>query len=350
MRSIGTFAIASIAYLCTSLVPLRAWAGAQEQAAAEALFQDARRLMQGGKFVEACPKLVDSNKLDPAVGTLLYLGECYERSGQTASAWATFQAASESARKAGQMDRARIATERADALVGKLSKLTITVSAAAHVPGLQVQRDGVDVGEATWGVAVPVDPAAHAITAKAPGKQNWSQSVQVEPNGKVLAVEIPALQDAAPAPPQPRVTEANATPSAASTKIDQGTTSHGLTQRQYAHIAGGIGVLGLAAGVVLGLEAKSKQNDSKPHCLANAPTQCDQQGVDLLHSGHTYATWANVSFAVGAVGLVTGAILRYSAPAAPAPASAGTHHSLPRLTLTPVVTERSSSLFLAGSF
>jgi hypothetical protein len=71
MRSIQKFTVVSIVALTASLVSTRVWAGAQEQAAAEALFQDARQLMQDGKFAEACPKLVDSNKLDPAVGTLL---------------------------------------------------------------------------------------------------------------------------------------------------------------------------------------------------------------------------------------------------------------------------------------
>ena len=143
MRSIHKHTVIGIVMAATSLVPNRSWAGAQEQAAAEALFQDARQLMQDGKFAEACPKLVDSDKLDPAVGTLLYLGECYEKNGQTASAWATFQAAAEAAHKAAQPERARVASDRASALFGKLSKITITVAAARRAPGLEVKRDGV---------------------------------------------------------------------------------------------------------------------------------------------------------------------------------------------------------------
>ena len=139
--------------------------------------------MQAGKFAEACPKLVDSNKLDPAVGTLLYLGECYERNGQTASAWGTFQAAADSARKDGQTDRAKVATDRANALFGKLSKISITVAETARVPALEVKRDGVDVGQATWGVDVPVDPGEHVVTAKAPGKKDWTRRVKIEAGG-----------------------------------------------------------------------------------------------------------------------------------------------------------------------
>jgi serine/threonine-protein kinase len=158
--------------------------------------------MEQGKFAEACPMLVESNQVDPAVGTLLYLGECYERIGQTASAWATFQAAAEAARKAAQPEREKMARDRAIALIGQLSKLAVTVGAAARVPGLEVRRDGVELREASWGIGVPVDPGEHTVTAKAPGKQDWSQKIRVEAGGGTTTAEIARLDDAAP-PPQP---------------------------------------------------------------------------------------------------------------------------------------------------
>src|SRR6187431_1087071 len=93
-----------------------AQASASDKAAAEALFDQGVRLMKQNGFAEACPKLEESYRIDPAVGTLLYLGECYERVGKTASAWATFREAASLATNSGQPDRARVAAARAQEL------------------------------------------------------------------------------------------------------------------------------------------------------------------------------------------------------------------------------------------
>ena len=63
------------------------WAqSAADKAAAEGLFDQGRASMQEGDFAKACGLLERSQHIDPGVGTLLYLAECYEKSGRTASA------------------------------------------------------------------------------------------------------------------------------------------------------------------------------------------------------------------------------------------------------------------------
>ena len=187
-------ALCMTAMLATSAAEVRAQ-DAQASAAAEALFEQARKLMDAGKYRDACPKFAESQRLDPGIGTMLYLADCYEKNGQTASAWATFREAADAAKTAGQADREQKARARAATLEPKLAKLTIV--APANVAGLEVLRDGLPVGEPLWGAPVPVNPGAHTIAAKAPGKKAFAGKVDV-PNepGASVSTTIPALEDA----------------------------------------------------------------------------------------------------------------------------------------------------------
>src|SRR5690349_11629781 len=116
--------------------PARAEGGASDKASAEALFDDALRAMKEGKYAEACPKLENSQRIDPGVGTLLYLADCYEKIGRTASAWATFREAQSQAEASGQAKRAKAARERVDKLDPQLSYLTIEVAEGTRsLPG-----------------------------------------------------------------------------------------------------------------------------------------------------------------------------------------------------------------------
>src|SRR5437879_1284473 len=126
---------------------------ASDKAAAETLFDQGKKLLAEGKTAEACPKFAESNRLDSGIGTMLYLADCYEKSGQTASAWAQFREAA--AMAARQSDpREKIARERAARLEPKLSKLSVSVG-SGDVSGLEIKRDGEALGKALWGIEVP---------------------------------------------------------------------------------------------------------------------------------------------------------------------------------------------------
>src|ERR1044071_9483616 len=101
---------------------------AEDRVAAEGLFTDARRLMQEGDFESACPKLEASRRLEPGLGTTLNLGNCYEKLGRTASAWAEFRSAVAEAQRAGDAVRKSTAVKRAAALEARLTRLQINVA------------------------------------------------------------------------------------------------------------------------------------------------------------------------------------------------------------------------------
>src|SRR5690242_2864398 len=165
------------------VLTLGSHAGAQtaaDKAAAEALFDQGRAAMQEGDFGKACGLLERSQHIDPGVGTLLYLAECYEKSGRSASAWATFREAADAADRAKESGRARTGRDRAARLEPLLSRLTIQVAPESQqIQGIAIERAGQLVQPATWNVPVPVDPADYTIKASAPGYETWSQIVSV---------------------------------------------------------------------------------------------------------------------------------------------------------------------------
>lgn len=172
------------------------WGGDPKRtAAAEALFQEARNLMKEGDFAKACPTLEEVTRLEPrAVGAKVKLAECYEAAGRLASAHATYLVAAALARSAGQPDREAWASNEATKLGPRVSRLTIEVGGAnADVEDLIVERDGVDVGRAQWGVAVPVDGGEIVVTARAPGYVSAVVRVEVGVEKDSQRIVVPEL-------------------------------------------------------------------------------------------------------------------------------------------------------------
>jgi len=263
---------------------------ARRRAAAEALFDDAKRLMEEQRYAEACPKLEESQELDAGVGTLLNLADCLEHLGRTASAWSEFRRAASAARAKGQSDREAIARERAEKLEPKLARLVITPHSSDAIASLDVRRDGETIGRALWGTPIPVDPGEHVVEARAPGKRLFRAIVEVpKDEGARLVTSIPKLEDAPDAFP-------------------------GRAQRIFSLAAGGAAVVSIGVGSILGAQALSKNKDSGAHCIAG--NFCDQAGVALRSEAITAGNAATVSFILGAAFTAGGLALWFTAPQA----------------------------------
>ena len=115
-----------------------------------------------------------------------------EHIGRTASAWAAFLDVAASAKTAGQGDRERVARGRASALEPKLSRMIYDIPSPAA--GVDVKRDGTQVGHASWGTPVPIDPGAHEVAVTAPGKKAWTSRVTVAV-GASVKVAVPLLEE-----------------------------------------------------------------------------------------------------------------------------------------------------------
>jgi hypothetical protein len=169
------------------VVALTSPAAAQSSSstAAQALFDQARILLEAGQVAEACPKFEESQRLDPGSGTLLNLATCYEKSGRLASAWTTYLEAASASKASGNSEREGVAREQAAALAPRLSFLIVKVGEAARgVRGLQITRDGESVGPAQWDLPVPADSGDHTVVATATGYKSWKASATVKGEGR----------------------------------------------------------------------------------------------------------------------------------------------------------------------
>lgn len=288
----------------------RADGSGTDSAAAQALFDQGKKLMAEGNYPDACPKLEESQRLDPGVGTLLNLADCYEQEGRTATAWSKFLEAASAAKAAGQADRESGARERAARLASRISKIVINVPGADRTPGIEIKRNGALVGSAQWGLAVPADQGVHTISASAPGRRPWETKVLLKGGGVTATVAVPDLPSGSANAPLVAAAPVVAPP-ADKPATDQPSTRGLGTQRALALVAGGVGVVGLGFGTVFGLQSKSRRDDADVYCTGG---DCfDQKGVDLRSQALSAGNLATVGFVVGVAGLAGGAILWFTA-------------------------------------
>ncbi|MDB4993905.1 MAG: hypothetical protein JWM74_1337 [Myxococcaceae bacterium] len=275
---------------------------------AEALFEEAKALMAEGKDAEACPKLEESQRLDPASGTLLNLAGCYEKVGRLASAWSTYAEAGTAAKASGNAEREEVARTQAAALRPRLASLVIHVAPSMKVPGLEVTRDGQRVGAPQWEVALPVDEGEHKIEANAPGRLPWHGSILVTGEGSTAEVSVPALSV------DPAIAEA-----AKAREVLHARESRFRARRTMALIAGGVGIVGLSVGTLFAIKSKSDHDEADQFCAGSVCR--DQRGVDAGNAAYTAGTVSTVAMVVGVVGLGGATVLWLTAPR-PTPASA----------------------------
>jgi hypothetical protein len=278
---------------------------------AESLFLEGKRLLRVGELAEACPKLAESQRLDPAPGTLLALALCHERQNKIASAWAEYKQALAMAQQRGQRDRERAASERIAALEPTLPRLLVLVPAASRVDGVEIRLDGVALAQAAWNTPLPVDPGEHEIEVVAPGHRPHRVALRLAINTPPHEISVPPL-DPLPAAPAassapPVVTSAPppAEPPPAPLSLPSSAPASGRF-RPLVYGLGGGSALALGVAAALGGYAWSRSSDARDRCPTS---RCDDpQALSSNRSADRAATGANVAFGVGLVSLGAAAV------------------------------------------
>ena len=274
--------------------------------------------MDQKRFGEACEKFAASQELDSGLGTMLYLADCYEQAGRTASAWALFREAEDAARRAEQPDREHIANERAASLEARLSKLELRVSPARSVPGLELRLNDAPVPSASWNVPLPVDPGSTRLEARAPGKKPWSIQLEVAVGPASQVAEVQDLVDA----PRPAQTESSPVLDHRVAPAGRAPATSGSAQRTVGYVMSAVGVVALAAGGFFGYRAYSENKRSKGECRADDANACTPAGASLREDAKTAGALSTVATVSGGALMVSGITLVFTAPSS-APSKAG---------------------------
>jgi hypothetical protein len=281
---------------------------AADKAAADTLFEQAKKRYAAGDIAGACALFDASLKKFEQLGTHIALATCYERLGKTASAWAQFHAAAAAAGKAHDK-RQGAAEDHAASLEPRLSKLVVKLEPGYRVDRLEVRRDNAVVSEAELGAAIAVDPGDHVIEANAPGWQKWEKGISIMSPGTVEVI-VPALGKAPLPVEEIKVTARKdspppvASPSPASVVIAPRRTEPAAavsqsprSQRLLGYGLAGGGTALVIGSLAVGAVASSRWSDAQPHCQDR---KCDQTGLDLAHGAQTMGDLSTGLFVAGA--------------------------------------------------
>jgi hypothetical protein len=193
--------------------------------------------------------------------------------------------------------------------------LTIEVPFTAS-PEMRIERDGKGVGSAQWGLAVPVDPGVHTVSADAPGRMPWDAKVDV-PGETVIRVTVPPL-------------------------ADRRQSFFAPLSRKIGLAALGVGAGTIALGTVFAVQAISKNNASnRAGCSDDSCTT--PNGVSLRREALAAGDRATWAMGVGLVGLGAAAVLFWVLPVEEESGPSDVH-------VTPVADLLSASLRLDGRF
>jgi serine/threonine-protein kinase len=272
-------------------------------------FQDGRRYIEQGNCDAAVTKLRESLAHEPSIGARLSLADCIEATDPV-GAWSLLEEAAAHAYVAHD-DRLQVIEQRAAALEKKTPNIVLTIPPATmETAGFELRVDGVFIDRYVYksGVIV-VKPGRHLLEASAPGRR-WSDSVNVDAS---LPARVSVLLQQEPCAP------GSAPPAGAgASTIAASGDSPGSTRRTLGLTLAGVGLAGIASGVVFGIVTLSKKGSIDAACGGNAGNcQAPPGSVDGdRDAANTTATISTASFIAGSVALLGGAALYFTAPSA----------------------------------
>jgi tetratricopeptide (TPR) repeat protein len=275
-------------------MPARA-AGPSDAAASQALFERGREAAARGELALACSSFAESQRLDPGAGTLMNLATCEARQGKLASAWQHFQEAAALLRPGD--DRVNFVDTQIRALAARLPRLSVRLASTAPASA-RVLRNGTELGPASMGVALPVDPGSVELLVECAGRQPRRTFLPIA-EGEQLEL---TLEAGAPYTPLA---------SAAASAEAIANAERGGWQRNLGISLVALGSLGATVGLASGIVVAARKSSAEEHCPAQ---RCDAVGLRAADSGERWLLVNTVAWSVGAAAVLSGGALWLTAP------------------------------------
>lgn len=302
-------------------------ASATETAAARAVAVEGLKLAQAGNCQSAVPKLERAEKLYHSPVVASRLGECYVSLGRLVEGTEVLRKVLREPQSGEKTPALVKALERAqqalDAAAPHIAGLTIKVPA---VSDMNVRIDGQPVPSALIDTEVPIDPGDHVVEVAAPGFTSATSRVHVgdaekksvtltlarDPNATVAPTPSAAAEPAKESAGVTPETTRNAAPQPSPEPVRPAAPSQ-KPSHAAAYVSWGVGVAGVVAGSVLGLNAMQRYKHLHDQCPGDVcgPTQSED-----LDSAKRVGTLSTVAFGVGGAGILLGTVLFVTAGSA----------------------------------
>jgi hypothetical protein len=268
--------------------------GAEPATAADALFREGRSAMEREDWARAVQVLAESQRLEPAPGTLLNLAIAEQKLGSLSAAWEHSRTVIDQLPPSD--DRRRIARELFTSLDRRLPRLTLR-SLSPLPKTARVRLDDVELGPATLGVPLPVDPGPHKIVLVIPGRAPRVLTATLRESEEAEKLLEPGEPMAAGPAPDDKSAPASSFP---------WTTTGWLTV--------GVGAACLVASGVTGYLAIDRNATVEDHCQG---PYCDSAGAQAASEGKTFATASTATAISGLALAATGTLMLLFGPTKP---------------------------------
>jgi hypothetical protein len=307
-RSFLFAAALSLALAAPLVVPSVAWAApsAADRETARSLLQDGDRRSESKDYSAALQKYEAAHAIMGFPSTGYAVAKTRAALGLLVEARDLALEVTRMPPKAGEPPAFAKARESAGKLAEDLSRrvpnLEITLKGGPESGDVQLTLDGEAVPAATLGSPRKTNPGHHTVTAAAAGFKSATAEVDLaEGESKPVALELSPDGAGAVAVAPPKGNGAGDLPD---NPPDQPEKRH-LSPLVY--VGFGVGAAGLVTGTVTGILHLTKTSQVKDR-YCNGGDVCQPGFESDRDTAKTYATIANIAFGVGIVGVAVGVV------------------------------------------